>query len=232
MSACVVMPSDAPTVKIDRTRDWGADVVLYDRHRESREEIGARIGRERGLVLVRPFDDPMIIAGGGTLAVEALEQARAIGVEPDAILVPCSGGGLLAGCAIAWRHLAPHAEVWGVEPNDFDDTFRSLVTGNRETNAADSRSICDALVGIRPGELTFGINLQLVAGIVTVSDNEVLRAMQTAVNELRLVVEPGGAVALAAALNGRASLEGRTVVAVLSGANVDPSILAMAMAID
>lgn len=230
MSACVVMPSDAPAVKIERTRAWGAEVVLYDRYRESREEIGARIGAERGLSLVKPFDDPAIIAGGGTLGLEAFEQAQAVGAKPDCMLVPCSGGGLLAGCAIAWQHVAPHAEVWGIEPHDFDDTLRSLKSGDRESNASDRRSICDALLGVRPGELTFAINRRLVCGIMTVTDEEALGAMRIAADELRVVAEPGGAVALAAALEGRIKLEGRTVVAVLSGANADLPLLARSLA--
>jgi threonine dehydratase len=230
MAACIVMPNDAPAVKIDRTRAWGADIVLYDRYSESREEISEGIAAEHGYSIVKPFDDPAVIAGAGTLGLEALEQARALGAEPDGILVPCSGGGLLAGCAIAWRRLAPDAEVWGIEPHEFDDTLRSFQSGRLEANAPDRRSICDALVGIRPGKLTFDINRRLVSGILTVTDAEVLGAMRIAADELRVVVEPGGAVALAAVLNGRIDLEGRTVLAVLSGANADLPLLASSLA--
>lgn len=230
MSACVVMPEDAPAVKVERTRAWGAEVVLYDRYRESREAIGAAISAERGAALVKPFDDAAIIAGGGTVALEVLEQAQAVGATPDAILVPCSGGGLLAGCAIAWRHLVPSAEVWGVEPDEFDDTLRSLQSGRRESNLPHLRSICDALLGIQPGELTFAINRELLTGILTVSDEAVLRAMRVSIEELRVVTEPGGAVSLAALLERRIDVSGRTVVAVLSGANIDTSLLVESLA--
>ncbi len=229
LAAVVVMPADAPPVKIARTRGWGAEVVLYDRWAEDREAIGTRLASERGLVLVPPFEDRRIIAGQGTLGLEAAEQARALGAEPDALLVCCSGGGLTAGCALAWEAMLPNARVWACEPEAFDDTARSLAAGRRVSVDPAARSICDAVLTPTPGALTFAINAPRLGGAVAVSDGEALAAMRTAAEEFGLVVEPGGAVALAAVLSGRFPLEGRTVVATLSGANVDPALLAQAL---
>jgi threonine dehydratase len=227
--ATIVMPADAPAIKIEATRGFGAEVRLYDRWRESREEIGAEIAARTGAALIRPYDDPRIIAGQGTVGLEMAEQARAAGAVPDAALVPCGGGGLIAGCALALRAAFPEIEVLAVEPEGFDDTVRSLATGTRQTNPEGPRSICDALILPTPGELTFALNRKQLAGGVAVGDDDVLRAMAAAFRELKLVVEPGGAVGLAALLGGRFELHGRTALVVLSGGNVDPGLYTRAL---
>jgi threonine dehydratase len=222
LEAAIVMPSDAPAIKIANTRGYGAEIITYDRYRESREEIAARIAGERQAVIVPPFDDAEIIAGQGTAGCEIVAQARALGAMPDALITPCGGGGLMAGLAIAVSHDAPGCRIYGAEPASFDDTGRSLRAGERLANAADARSICDALLAPMPGEMTFAINRRLVDSAVAVSDDEVRAAMAYAFDTLKLVVEPGGAVALAAVLNGRIPLRGRTIAVMLSGGNVDP----------
>ncbi len=227
--ATIVMPADAPRIKLENTRSLGADVVLYDRVRESREQIAAKLASERGATLVRAFDDPHIIAGQGTVGLELMQQAAELGLTPDQVLVPCSGGGLVSGSAIAICALAPATAVYGVEPEAFDDTRRSLAAGTLLKNPPEARSICDALQSSPPGQLTFAINRELLAGILTVSDAEVEAAMARAFRDLHLVVEPGGAVALAAALAGRLPLAGRTTVIVLSGGNVDAATFVAAL---
>ena len=227
--ATIVMPSDAPRVKLENTRALGAEVVLYDRVRESREQIAMKLASGRGATLVPAFDDPHIIAGQGTVGLELMQQAAELDLMPDQVLVPCSGGGLVSGSAIAIRALAPAAAVYGVEPEAFDDTRRSLAAGTLLKNPPEARSICDALQSSPPGTLTFAINRELLAGILTASDAEVETAMARAFRELRLVVEPGGAVALAAALAGRVPLAGRTTAIVLSGGNVDAATFVAAL---
>ncbi len=219
--ATLVMPQDAPRVKIDKTRALGAEVVLYDRHREDRVAITDRLATERGLVLVPPYEDRRIIAGAGTLGREIVGQAREQGVALDALLVCCSGGGLTAGCATAVAALSPGTRVYTVEPVGFDDTARSLQSGVRESNDPAARSICDGAVVQTPGALTFSINSRLVAGGLVVSDADAVRAMALAFREFGVVVEPTGAMALAAVTGGAFPLEGRTVAVTLSGANVD-----------
>ncbi|HEX7126768.1 MAG TPA: threonine/serine dehydratase [Thermodesulfobacteriota bacterium] len=228
-SAVVVMPADAPRMKVDRTRAHGAEVVLYDRLRDDREAIGRRLAAERGLVLVPPYDDPMIAAGQGTLALEVARQASGLGARLDAFLVPCSGGGLAAGCALALERESPGTEVYTVEPAGFDDMARSLAEGRRVENRAGGRSICDALLAAAPGEMTFEVNRPRLAGGLVVSDEQVLDAMAAAFDALKVVVEPGGAVALAAALSGALDCRGKTVAVVLSGGNVDPETFARAL---
>jgi threonine dehydratase len=227
--ATIVMPADAPAIKIEGTRAYGAEVRLYDRWRESREDIGAEIAARTGAALIKPYDDPRIIAGQGTVGLEIAEQARAAGAVPDAALVPCGGGGLIAGCGLALRAALPAIEVLAVEPEGFDDTARSLASGRRETNPQGARSICDALLLPTPGELTFAPNREQLAGGLVVSDDDALHAMAAAFRELKLVVEPGGAVGLAALLGGRFALRGRTVAVVLSGGNVDPALYTQAL---
>ena len=224
-SAVIVMPRDAPTVKVEKTRFYGGEVVPYDRYSEDREQIGRRIAAERGLTLVPPYDDPAIIAGQGTLGLEVAEQAAALGVTLDCFLVCCSGGGLTAGCALALAAKSPSTAVYAVEPRDFDDTRRSLDAGIRVTNAPGARSICDALLVDTPGALTFPINKRLLSGVCTVTDEEVLQAVAFALDELKLVVEPGGAVALAAVLSGKLACAGKTTAIVCTGGNMDPESL-------
>src|SRR6266851_3610238 len=212
MPALIVMPADAPAIKVANTRGYGAEVVLYDRYRESREEIGRRI------------------AGQGTAGLEIAAQAKALGARLDAVIIPCSGGGLAAGCALALAAECPGVAVYTAEPVGFDDMRRSLAAGERVANDPGARSICDALLAPMPGEVTFPINRRLLAGGVAVSDDEVFAAMATAFGELKLVVEPGGAAALAAALSGKIDVKQRTVAVIASGGNVDPAIFARAFA--
>ena len=219
--AAIVMPADAPVAKLEGTRTLGAEVILYDRDRESREAIASRLASERGATLVPAFDDPHIIAGQGTVGLELMEQALELDAIPDQVLSACSGGGLVSGSALAIRKLSPGTEVLCVEPEGYDDTRRSLAAGHRVTNAPERRSICDALLSPSPGVLTFALMRQLLAGGVTVSDAEVQAAMAWAFRHLRLVVEPGGAVALAAVLAGKVVTRGRTTALVVSGGNID-----------
>jgi threonine dehydratase len=223
------MPSDAPPVKIDKTRGHGAEVVLYDRVRESREEIGGRIAAERGAVVVPPFDDPDVIAGQGTCGIEIVAQAREQALVPDAVLVPCSGGGLTSGIAIAVKEHFPDCEIVTVEPVGFDDVSRSLAAGARQTNDRATGSICDALLVTTPGRITFEIMSKLVSRGLAISDEEVLRAIAFAQKELALKIEPGGAIALAALLAERYEARDRTVVAVVSGGNVEEAMLNRAL---
>jgi threonine dehydratase len=220
LAAVIVMPSDAPAVKIANTRAYGAEVVLYDRAHEDRDAIGARIAAERGLVLIRPYDEPEVIAGQGTIGLEIAAQFDGVAE----VLTCCGGGGMTAGIALA---LEGRMRVRPVEPDGFDDTARSLASGRRERNAAMAGSICDAIVTPSPGEITFPIMQRLCGPGMVVTDDEALRAMVLAFQHLRIVVEPGGAVALAAALF-RDDLP-ETVIAVASGGNVDPAVFQMAM---
>ena len=224
--ATIVMPSDAPRVKMRNTLALGAEVVAYDRLHESREAIATRLADERGAVLVPSFDDPDIIAGQGTVGLELAEQAAEAGLAFDDAIVCASGGGLVAGTALAIRALAPGARVWTAEPEGHDDHRRSLASGRRESNAPGTRSFCDALLAPEPGVLTFEINRRLLAGGLAVSDDEVRAAIAYAARTLKLVVEPGGAVALAAVLAGRIDTRGRTIAVVLSGGNIDDALLA------
>lgn len=227
--ATIVMPADAPRIKVERTRALGAEIVLYDRMRESREAIGAAIAERTGAAVVRPYDDARVIAGQGTVGLEIVEQAAEAGLLPDMVVIPCGGGGLVAGCAVGLHGLLPGLRVWAAEPEGHDDTARSLARGERLANPPGVRSICDALLAPEPGVLTFAINRALLAGGLVASDAEVRRAMALAFAELKIVVEPGGAVALAAVLAGRLDCRGRTVAVVLSGGNVDPELYAAAI---
>ena len=225
--ATIVMPSDAPRVKLQNTRDMGAEIVEYDRVHESREQIAATLAAERGATLVPSYDDPDIIAGQGTAGLEIAEQAAELGLTLDDVVVCCSGGGLTAGIAIAIAELAPKASVWTAEPEAYDDHRRSLAAGRRQRNEPGApQSFCDALLAPTPGELTFAINLPLLRGGFAVSDDEVRQAIVFAARTLKLVVEPGGAVALAAVLAGKLNVSGRTVAVTLSGGNIEDSLLA------
>lgn len=226
LASLIVMPADAPALKIARTRGFGAQVHLYDRVGEDRDAIAGRIAAERRAALVHPFDDADVIAGQGTVGLELVEQAALLGRLPDAVIAPCSGGGLVSGIALAVKALLPSCEIWAAEPAGFDDLARSLTSGRRERNARLSGSICDALLSPSPGEITFEILRRLLAGSVVASDDEVRAAIRFAYHELKLVLEPGGAIGLAALLSGRLRTEGRTVACVLSGGNVDPALFA------
>ncbi len=203
MQATIVMPSDAPLSKRERTKGYGAEVLLYDRDREDREAIARDIAGKRGATLVPPYDDPFVIAGQGTIGLEIAEDMAALGVVPDIVVAPASGGGLLAGIATAVKARYPQAAIMSAEPEGFDDHARSLRAGKREPHRAEGRTICDALMASIPGEITFAINERLLAGGVTASDAEVGTAVGFVFRELKLVVEPGGAVGLAALLAGR-----------------------------
>lgn len=220
-TATVVMPADAPKTKADKTRALGAEVLFYDRQRDDRVAIGRRLAEERGLVMVPPFEDRFVMAGAGTVALEAVRQAEAMGAPLDAMIACCSGGGLAAGTALVMRALVPNGEVWAAEPEHFDDTARSLAAGHRVTNEPGHTSICDSVLAPTPGELTFEVNRRNLTGAVAVSDDEVIEAMRTAFRDLGLVAEPGGSVALAAVLSGRFPIRGRTVAVTLSGSNID-----------
>ena len=230
VAAVIVMPADAPAVKLNNTRAWGAEVVLYDRATQSREELAERIAAESGATIVPPYDHPLTIAGQGSVGLELAAQAAALGAELDTVLVPCGGGGLTAGCALALAGLAPRAAVYTVEPEGFDDTARSLAAGARQKARPGARTFCDALLAPTPGELTFAVNRGLVAGGLVVSDDETAAAMRLAYLHLKLVIEPGGATALAAAVAGKVDCRSKTVAVVASGGNVDPEVFAAALA--
>lgn len=230
--AVIVMPSDAPAIKIAATKAHRAEVVTYDRWTESREEIGARLCEDMGATLVKPFDDPRVIAGQGTMGLEIAVQAAEAGAgRIDRLIAPFSGGGMLAGLALALARLCPDTLVSPAEPEGFDDMTRSLVAGERLRNQnPDARSLCDALMAPMPGELTFPIIQPRADRGYAVSDKEAKAAMAFAFHALKLVVEPGGAVALAAVLSGKVDCRDRTTVVVCSGGNVDPAIHAQALA--
>ena len=227
--AVIIMPRDAPRAKIDGTRALGAEVVLYDRATEDRDAIGAQLAAQRGLTLIRPFDDAEVIAGQGTAGLEIARQARAAGVDTADVLVCCGGGGLASGIALALEARAPGLRVRTAEPEGFDDAARSLAAGTRLRNAALSGSLCDAIVTPSPGEMTFPILHRLCGPGLVVSDQEALRAMAAAYRHLRVVLEPGGAVALAAALYRPEMISGDAVVVVATGGNVDPAVFARAL---
>jgi threonine dehydratase len=230
MPATIVMPRDAPRPKRERTAALGAEVVLYDRAREDREAIARNIAASRGAVVVPPYDDAFVIAGQGTAGREIAEDMARLGLPLDCVIVNASGGGLTAGVALAVKARAPAARIYTAEPEGFDDHARSFRSGRRERNAALTGTMCDALMAQTPGALTFEVNRTLVADGVTATDEEVAAAVAFAFHELKLVVEPGGAVALAALLAGKLDVAGKTAVAVLSGGNVDPALFARLVA--
>lgn len=221
--ATIVMPRDAPDIKKNNTEAYGAKVVLYDRYTEDREQIGQQISDESGATLVPPYDDSAIISGQGTVGLELCQQVQACGDTLDILLAPAGGGGLIAGVSAATRALSPKTDIYAVEPIGFDDTGRSLRTGKRVTNAEISGSICDALMAPTPGELTFSINRHTVTDGLAVADSEVAAAMRYAAEELKLVLEPGGAITLAALLCKAVDVTGKTAAIILSGGNVDPA---------
>lgn len=229
MPATIVMPADAPATKLARTRAWGADVVTYDRATESREEIAGEIAASTGAMILPPYDHPWTISGQGTVGVEIAADCRGFGVVDPIVLVPASGGGLTAGIALALEADLPGAAVHTVEPAGFDDHVRSFAAGRPVDHAPAADSICDALMSLRPGEITFAINRSRVRGAHAVDDVAVLAAVRAAFEEVRLIVEPGGAVGLAALLEGMVPGDGPVVV-VLSGGNLDREMLERALA--
>lgn len=226
MPAVIVMPADAPAIKIANTRALGAEIVLYDRFTESREAIATAIASERGAIIVPSYDDPFVMAGQGTIGLEILDQAREADARVTQILVNCGGGGMTSGIATAIKDSAPDIAIYAVEPEQFDDTARSLASGVREPVMKGACSICDALLATSPGALTFPINRALLSGGLTVSDDQVRAAMRFAFEKMKLVIEPGGAVSLAAILHGIAPATDGDSVVVVSGSNVDPTTFA------
>lgn len=226
MPATIVMPADAPAIKIANTRSLGAEIILYDRYTESREQIATALAEQRGAVLVPSYDDSHIIAGQGTVGLEILEQSAEVDATIGQVLVCCGGGGLIAGIATAIKNQRPDISVYSVEPQGFDDTARSLASGERQKVDEGAKSICDALLAPTPGELTLPINRALVSAGLVVSDDQVRAAMRFAFEHMKLVTEPGGAVALTAILEGIAPITAHATVIVISGANVDAEVFA------
>ncbi|WP_204113398.1 threonine ammonia-lyase [Shimia biformata] len=227
----IIMPNDAPRLKIENTRALGAEVVLYDRPGgESREAVGAAIAADRGLTLIKPYDEPQVIAGQGTTGLEIAAQAAELGIDQAEVLVCCGGGGLTSGVALALEADAPGMRIRPVEPEGFDDTARSLLSDQIERNDRQSGSLCDAIITPAPGDITFPILKRLCGPGLVVTEKEALQAVAQAFLRLKIVVEPGGAVALAAALFHGDQLDGDTVIAVCTGGNVDPDVFAQALA--
>lgn len=226
----IIMPEDAPKIKIENTKAYGAEVVLFDRSKEDRDAIGAKLSQERGLTLIRPFDEPLVIAGQGTVGLEIAEQGKALGIKTAEILVPCGGGGLTSGVALALEAKAPHYSVRTCEPENFDDVARSLASGKIGRNDRLSGSLCDAIITPQPGNITFPLMVARCGAGLVVTEEEALRAMVLAFLRLKVVIEPGGAVALAAALFHGDALKTETIIAVASGGNVDPDVMASALA--
>ncbi|WP_299667216.1 threonine/serine dehydratase [uncultured Ruegeria sp.] len=229
ISSVIIMPSDAPQLKIENTRALGGEVVLYDRASESREDIGEALAAERGLTLIRPYDEPQVIAGQGTTGLELARQARELGVTDGDVLICCGGGGLTSGIALALEHHAPGLRARPCEPEGFEDVKRSLATGTIQINNATSGNICDAILTPQPGKITFPILKRLCGPGFSVSEQEALHAMALAFLRLKIVLEPGGAVSLASALYRNDQIEGDAVIVVASGGNVDPQIFGQAL---
>ena len=229
LPAVIVMPSDAPRMKMEATRGYGAEVAPYDRFTQSREEIAARIGEERGAVVVPSYDDVHVIAGQGTVGLETAGQLAEAGAKADMLICPASGGGLMAGIALAFAELSPDTRLYTAEPAGYDDHRLSFEAGERIALEPAGPSLCDALLAPQPGAMTFAINRERASGGFAVTDEDVLAAMAFAFRHLKIVIEPGGAVALAAVLSGKARLDGRTAVVVASGGNVDAEVYAQAI---
>lgn len=227
LNATIVMPADAPRSKVARAEEAGATIRFYDRRHELREEIAAELCARQGGVIVPPGDDPVIIAGQGTAALEAVRDLHELGLVPDVFVTPCGGGGLAAGCATVLREISPATALYAAEPALYNDTEMSLAARERLPVAdRNVRSICDALLAPIPAELPFSINGDALRGVVTATDEQVLRAMRFALDEMKVLIEPGGAVALAAVLEGRPVLKGKSAIVLCTGGNVDPEIVA------
>lgn len=220
-TALIVMPGDVPAAKMEAVRSLGAELATFDRDRENYDEVVERLRRETGRIHLPPSAHPQVLAGAGTVALELFEQADALDARPDAILTPCGGGGLTAATAVVAQAMSPGTAVYAVEPEQFDDTRRSLLAGERVPNPGGIRTICDAIMTPIPNDVTFPINSALLAGVLVASDDEVRAAMRFAFDHYRIVVEPGAAVGIAAVLNGQFEIAGRTVATVVTGGNID-----------
>jgi len=230
VSSTIIMPNDAPQIKINGTERQGAKIIKYDRNSENREEIAYNISLQNGSTLIRPYEDFDVIAGQGTIGLEIVTDCQKLGIYPDLVVVPAGGGGLMAGCALAIKTTMPDTLLFTAEPSDYDDHSRSFRKGERqEVRDLKVKSLCDALLAPKPGVNTFSINKSRVAGGVSASDEEVMNAMSAAFQHLKLVIEPGGAVALAAILSGKISVSGKTVIAIASGGNVDSNVFQKAL---
>jgi len=229
INATIIMPADTPATKIEGTKAYGAEVVTYDRYSESREDIGAALSQKLNADLIKPYDDVRVIAGQGTVGLEITRQAAAMGIVPDALLCCCGGGGLIAGTSIALHAHFPDTKIWCAEPEFYDDTKRSLESGERQRAQTEKTSICDAIVTPEPGVLTFPINRTHLSGGAVVSDEHVLKTVATLFKHLKIIVEPGGAVAVAAALTGQIPKDAQTIVAVASGGNIDADMFKRAL---
>lgn len=222
--ATILMPEDSPAIKLNNTRGYGARVITYDRYNESREEIGEKIAKDGKLTLVKPYDNYFVISGQGTTGIEIAEQLKEKNIHADICAGPAGGGGLIAGTSLALRELSPRTKIYAAEPENFDDTSRSLTAGEPVQNETGQQSICDAIVTPTPGKITFAINKLTLSGGLVVTDDETRAAMRDAFHYFKCVIEPGGAVALAALLTGKVDIKGKTVVAIASGGNVDPAL--------
>ncbi len=221
IKSTIIMPKDAPLIKINNTKEFGADIILYDRYSEDREEITTEFAKKNGASIIKPYDAALTIAGQATIGVEIAEQCNELNIMPDYLLAPCGGGGLMAGICLSMAKILPKVKLYCVEPDEYDDTKRSLETGNRQCNSGNIKTYCDAIVTPTPGEYTFPINKKYLSGGFAVSDKQVAKAVINAFEYLKLVVEPAGAVGLAALIANKLPLQGKTAVVILSGGNVD-----------
>jgi threonine dehydratase len=224
IKATILMPEDAPKIKIENTKSYGATVVNFNRYTESREEIGEKLAKVSGAVLVKPYDDARVIAGQGTIGLEIVEQMHELGLSPDSVVAPCGGGGLIAGLSLAIKSEFPAANIYSAEPEHYDDMALSLLAEHIVSVETKHKTICDAVMTPEPGELTFSIICELLKGGLVVTDIETRNAMRHAFNCLKLVVEPGGCVALAALLSKKIDARDNIVVVVCSGGNVDTAL--------
>ena len=224
LSAKIIMPKTAPQIKIENTKKYGAEVILYDTYFQNREEIGNEIQKRDNRALIKPYDDEDIIAGQGTAAIEIVNDLKEQSIEPDLYLCCCGGGGLIAGTSTYLKHIYPNIRSYSVEPDEFDDTKRSLEAGKLIENKKNAKSFCDALLAPQPGNITFQINSNNLEGGLSVSDEEVTKTIILLAEQLKIVVEPGGAVAAAAALNNKIDVKNKKIIVMISGGNIDLSL--------